>query len=76
MLFECAKQRADFALIAQSHQEIKGPKITHVVWSKSAGKHFYIIYRELHTQGVEPVTGEATPVILSSYIDQMANQGS
>ena len=53
MLSECAKQRADFALIAQSHQVMKGLKITHVIWSKSADKHFS---RELHTQGFKPVT--------------------
>ena len=61
MLSECAKQRADFALIAQSHQVMKGLKITHVIWSKSADKHFS---RELHTQGFELVTWASIQVLL------------
>ena len=44
------KGKADFALIAQGRQVRKGLKITHVIWGKSADKHFY---RELHTQGFE-----------------------
>ena len=47
------KGKADFALIAQGRQVRKGLKITHVIWGKSADKHFY---RELHTQGFELVT--------------------
>ena len=34
------KGKADFALIAQGRQVMRGLKITHVTWGKSADKHF------------------------------------
>ena len=51
-----AKSNADFALIAQGRQVMRGLKITHVFWGKSACEYLREIYGDLHTLGVEPVT--------------------
>ena len=62
---------------------MRGPKITHVTRGKSADKHFYRVLQRATNLAVELVTWtfdrspvpkdlyqyEATPVILSSYID-------
>ena len=57
MLSECAKGKADFALIAQGRKVMRNPKITHCPTSgksaKGADKH---LGTELHTLGFELAT--------------------
>ena len=43
------KGKADFALIAQGRQVMRGLKITHVIWGKSADKHFVEVCTSAHT---------------------------
>ena len=57
ILSECAKRKAEIALIAQGREVMRNPKITHCPTSgksaKGADKH---LGTELHTLGFELVT--------------------